>query len=84
VVLGVKDGLIRITVTDRDPVLAATIANAYRRVSQTFRSLGNHGGFATARVLSTAVTGGKREPGRGRRGMKHTEHQRGLQIDSQA
>jgi uncharacterized protein involved in exopolysaccharide biosynthesis len=29
VVLGVKDGLIRITVTDRDPKLAADIANAY-------------------------------------------------------
>src|ERR1700691_1037167 len=29
VVLGVKDGLIRITVTDRDPALAAAIANAY-------------------------------------------------------
>jgi uncharacterized protein involved in exopolysaccharide biosynthesis len=29
VVLGIKDGLIRITVTDRDPKLAAEIANAY-------------------------------------------------------
>ena len=29
VTLGVKDGLIRITVTDRDPKLAADIANAY-------------------------------------------------------
>jgi tyrosine-protein kinase Etk/Wzc len=29
VVLGTKDGLIRITVTDRDPKLAADIANAY-------------------------------------------------------
>jgi uncharacterized protein involved in exopolysaccharide biosynthesis len=29
VVLGVKDGLIRITVTDREPKLAAEIANAY-------------------------------------------------------
>lgn len=29
VVLGVKDGLIRITITDRDPKLAADIANAY-------------------------------------------------------
>jgi uncharacterized protein involved in exopolysaccharide biosynthesis len=29
VVLGVKDGLIRITITDRDPKLASEIANAY-------------------------------------------------------
>ena len=29
VVLGVKDGLIRITVEDRDPKLAAEIANGY-------------------------------------------------------
>jgi uncharacterized protein involved in exopolysaccharide biosynthesis len=29
VILGVKDGLLRITVTDRDPTLAAEIANGY-------------------------------------------------------
>jgi uncharacterized protein involved in exopolysaccharide biosynthesis len=39
VVLGVKDGLIRVTVTDWDPKLAADIANAY--VDQ-FRDLSQH------------------------------------------
>jgi len=39
VVLGVKDGLIRVTVTDWDPKMAADIANAY--VDQ-FRDLSQH------------------------------------------
>jgi uncharacterized protein involved in exopolysaccharide biosynthesis len=86
VVLGVKDGLIRITVEDRDPKLAADIANDYvdefRKLSATLaiteasqRRLFFQQQLLEARGNLTAAE----------EAMKSTEQSTGvLQIDSQA
>ncbi len=69
VVLGAKDGLIRITVKDRDPKLAAEIANGYvdefRKLSA---NLADHRGIAAPLVLPATVAGGKGKSHGGRRG----------------
>jgi uncharacterized protein involved in exopolysaccharide biosynthesis len=86
VVLGVKDGLIRITVTDRDPVLAAAIANAYveefRKLSATLAitEASQRRVFFQQQLLEANENLAAAEEA-----MKHTEQSTGvLQIDSQA
>jgi tyrosine-protein kinase Etk/Wzc len=86
VILGVKDGLIRITVRDRDPKLAADIANAY--VDQ-FRKLSANLAITEAsqrRVFfQQQLLEANGSLAAAEEAMKHTEQSTGiLQIDSQA
>lgn len=86
VVLGVKDGLIRITVTDRDPKLAAEMANDY---VDAFRNLSKNLAITEAsqrrlffeqqlREANNNLTNAEEE-------MKKTQQSTGmLQVDSQA
>jgi uncharacterized protein involved in exopolysaccharide biosynthesis len=86
VVLGVKDGLIRISVTDHDPKLAADIANGYveefRKLSETLAitEASQRRVFFQQQLLEANEGLAKAEEA-----MKHTEQTTGvLQIDSQA
>jgi tyrosine-protein kinase Etk/Wzc len=84
--LGVKDGLIRITVRDRDPKLAADIANAY---VDEFRNLSAHLAITEAsqrRVFfQQQLLEANGNLAAAEEAMKHTEQSTGiLQIDSQA
>lgn len=86
VVLGVKDGLIRITVEDRDPKLAAEIANGYvdefRKLSATLATT-----EASQRRLffEQEMKEAKGNLTDAEEAMKSTERSTGvLQIDSQA
>ena len=86
VVLGVKDGLIRISFRDRDPKLAAEIANAY--VDQ-FRKLSANLAITEAsqrRVFfQQQLLEANGSLAAAEEAMKHTEQSTGiLQIDSQA
>jgi len=85
-VLGVKDGLIRITVRDRDPKLAAEIANAY---VEEFRKLSANLAITEAsqrRVFfQQQLLEANGNLATAEEAMKHTEQSTGiLQIDSQA
>ena len=85
-VLGVKDGLIRITVRDRDPKLAAEIANAY---VDEFRKLSANLAITEAsqrRVFfQQQLLEANGNLTAAEEAMKHTEQSTGiLQIDSQA
>lgn len=84
--LGVKDGLIRITVTDRDPVLAAAIANAYvdefrkQSANLAISEASQRRVFFQQQLLEANENLAAAEEA-----MKHTEQSTGvLQIDSQA
>jgi len=86
VVLGVKDGLIRISVTDRDPKLAADIANGYvdefRKLSASLAisEASQRRAFFQQQLLEANGNLAAAEEA-----MKHTEQSTGiLQIDSQA
>lgn len=86
VVLGVKDGLIRISVTDRDPKLAADIANGYvdefRKLSASLAisEASQRRAFFQQQLLEANENLAAAEEA-----MKHTEQSTGiLQIDSQA
>jgi capsule polysaccharide export protein KpsE/RkpR len=86
VVLGVKDGLMRITVTDWDPKLAAAIANGYveefRKLSESLAmtEAAQRRVFFQQQLLEANEGLAKAEEA-----MKHTEQSTGvLQIDSQA
>jgi len=86
VVLGVKDGLIRISVTDRDPKLAADIANGYvdefRKLSASLAisEASQRRAFFQQQLLEANANLAAAEEA-----MKHTEQSTGiLQIDSQA
>jgi len=86
VVLGTKDGLIRITVRDRDAKLAASIANGYveelRKLSATLAIT-----EASQRRLffQQQLLEAKNDLGTAEEAMKSTQHSTGvLQIDSQA
>jgi tyrosine-protein kinase Etk/Wzc len=86
VVLGTKDGLIRISVTDRDPKLAADIANAY---VEEFRKLSASLAISEAsqrRVFfQQQLLEANQDLVAAEEAMKHTEQSTGiLQIDSQA
>jgi uncharacterized protein involved in exopolysaccharide biosynthesis len=85
-VLGVKDGLIRISVTDRDPKLAADIANGYvdefRKLSASLAisEASQRRAFFQQQLLEANENLAAAEEA-----MKHTEQSTGiLQIDSQA
>lgn len=85
-VLGVKDGLIRVTVRDRDPKLAAEIANAY---VDEFRKLSANLAITEAsqrRVFfQQQLLEANGNLAAAEEAMKHTEQSTGiLQIDSQA
>jgi uncharacterized protein involved in exopolysaccharide biosynthesis len=86
VVLGVKDGLIRITVTDRDPALAAAMANAYvdefrkHSASLAITEASQRRMFFQQQLLEANENLAAAEES-----MKRTEQSTGvLQIDSQA
>jgi tyrosine-protein kinase Etk/Wzc len=86
VVLGVKDGLILITVTDKDPKLAAEIANGYvdefRKLSATLAitEASQRRTFFQQQLLETNENLAAAEEA-----LKHTEQSTGvLQVDSQA
>jgi uncharacterized protein involved in exopolysaccharide biosynthesis len=86
VVLGVKDGLIRITVTDRDPKFAAQLANAYvdefRKHSDSLAltEASQRRAFFQQQLLEADANLTKAEEA-----MKTTEQSTGvLQLDSQA
>jgi uncharacterized protein involved in exopolysaccharide biosynthesis len=86
VVLGVKDGLIRITVTDRDPKFAAQLANAYvaefrkHSDSLTLTEASQRRAFFQQQLLEADGNLTKAE-----NAMKTTERSTGvLQLDSQA
>jgi uncharacterized protein involved in exopolysaccharide biosynthesis len=86
VVLGAKDGLIRISVTDKDPKLAADIANAY---VDEFRKLSANLAISEAsqrRVFfQQQLLEANENLAAAEEAMKHTEQSTGiLQIDSQA
>lgn len=86
VVLGVKDGLIRVTVTDRDPKLAADIANAY---VDDFRKLSEHLAITEASqrrmFFQQQLVEANKNLATSEEALKHTEQSTGvLQIDSQA
>jgi tyrosine-protein kinase Etk/Wzc len=86
VVLGTKDGLIRITVTDWDPNLAAAIANAYvdefRKLSATLAI----SEAAQRRIFfQQQLLDANQNLAAAEEAMKHTEQSTGvLQVDSQA
>lgn len=86
VVLGVKDGLIRITVTDRDPRFAAQLTNAYvdefrkHSDSLTLTEASQRRAFFQQQLLEADANLTKAEEA-----MKKTEQSTGvLQLDSQA
>jgi uncharacterized protein involved in exopolysaccharide biosynthesis len=86
VVFGVKDGLIRISVTDPDPTLAAEIANGY---VEEFRKLSASLAITEASQRRIFFQQQLLEANEGlataEEAMKHTEQSTGvLQIDSQA
>jgi uncharacterized protein involved in exopolysaccharide biosynthesis len=86
VVLGVKDGLIRISVTDIDPNLAAEMANGY---VEEFRKLSANLAITEASQRRIFFQQQLLEANEGlakaEEAMKHTEQSTGvLQIDSQA
>jgi uncharacterized protein involved in exopolysaccharide biosynthesis len=86
VVLGVKDGLIRITVTDRDPKLSAQIANGY---VEEFRKLSETLAITEAAQRRIFFQQQLLEANQGlataEEAMKSTQQSTGvLQIDSQA
>lgn len=86
VVLGVKDGLIRITVTDRDPRMAADIANAY---VDDFRKMSEHLAITEASqrrmFFQQQLLEANDNLANAEEALKHTEQSTGiLQIDSQA
>ncbi len=86
VVLGVKDGLIRISVTDRDPKLAADIANGY---VDEFRKLSANLAITEASQRRTffqqQLLEANENLAAAEEAMKRTEQTTGvLQIDSQA
>lgn len=86
VVLGVKDGLIRISVTDKDPKMAADIANGY---VQEFRKQSASlaiGEASQRRVFfQQQLLEANENLATAEEAMKHTEQSTGiLQIDSQA
>lgn len=86
VVLGVKDGLIRVTITDRDPKLAADIANAY---VDDFRKLSEHLAITEASqrrmFFQQQLVEANKNLATSEEALKHTEQSTGvLQIDSQA
>ena len=86
VVLGVKDGLIRITVRDRDPQFAGTVANAY---VDEFRKLSANLAITEAsqrRVFfEQQLLDANGNLTTAEEAMKHTQQSTGiLQIDSQA
>jgi tyrosine-protein kinase Etk/Wzc len=86
VVLGVKDGLIRISVTDRDPKLSADIANGY---VEEFRKLSASLAITEASQRRIFFQQQLLEANEGlakaEEAMKSTEQSTGvLQIDSQA
>jgi len=86
VVLGVKDGLIRISVTDHDPKIAADIANGY---VEEFRKLSNTLAITEASQRRVFFQQQLLEANEGlataEEAMKHTQQTTGvLQIDSQA
>jgi tyrosine-protein kinase Etk/Wzc len=86
VVLGVKDGLIRVSVTDRDPRFAAQLANAYvdefrkHSDSLTLTEASQRRAFFQAQLLKANEDLAKAE-----QAMKKMEQTTGvLQLDSQA
>lgn len=86
VVLGVKDGLILITVTDKSPTLAAEIANGYvdefRKLSATLAitEASQRRTFFQQQLLEANESLAAAEEA-----LKHTEQSTGaLQVDSQA
>jgi tyrosine-protein kinase Etk/Wzc len=86
VALGVKDGLIRISVTDRDPKLAAEIANGY---VDEFRRLSANLAITEASqrrtFLQQQLLEANENLAAAEEAMKHTEQSTGvLQIDSQS
>lgn len=86
VVLGVKDGLIRIAVTDRDPKTSAEIANAY---VDEFRKLSAHLAITEASqrraFFQQQLFEANENLASAEEAMKSTEQSTGvLQIDSQA
>ena len=86
VVLGAKDGLIRITVEDRDPKLAADIANGY---VDEFRKLSANLAFTEASqrrlFFQQQLLEAKENLTAAEEAMKRTEQSTGvLQLDSQA
>ncbi len=86
VVLGVKDGLIRITVEDRDPKLAAEIANGY---VEEFRKLSANLAITEASqrrlFFQQQLLEARGNLTTAEEAMKSTEQSTGvLQIDSQA
>lgn len=86
VVLGTKDGMIRITVTDRDPKMAAEIANGY---VDEFRKLSAHLAITEASqrraFFQEQLLEANGNLATAEEAMKSTEQSTGvLQIDSQA
>lgn len=86
VVLGLKDGLIRISVEDRDPKMAAEIANGY---VEEFRKLSANLAITEASqrrlFFQQQLVEAKDNLANAEEAMKHTEQSTGvLQIDSQA
>ena len=86
VALGVKDGLVRITVTDRDPGQAAQMANAY---VDEFRKLSADLAITEASqrriFFQQQLLESKENLTTAEEAMKHTEQSTGvLQIDSQS
>lgn len=86
VVLGVKDGLIRITFTDHDPKFAAAVANAYveefhkHSDSLTLSEASQRRAFFQQQLLEAGTNLTKAEEA-----MKQTQETTGvLQLDSQA
>ncbi|RXS95686.1 GumC family protein [Silvibacterium dinghuense] len=84
--LGVKDGLIRIAVTDRDPKIAATIANGY--VAE-FRNLSANLAITEAaqrrKFFQQQFEDAKNNLANAEVALKNTEQSTGiLQVDSQA
>ncbi|HTV57194.1 MAG TPA: Wzz/FepE/Etk N-terminal domain-containing protein [Terriglobia bacterium] len=85
-VLGVKDGLIRVTFTDRDPKFAADVVNAYvdefrkHSDSMTVTEASQRRAFFQQQLLEADANLAKAE-----QAMKTTEQTTGvLQLDSQA
>jgi tyrosine-protein kinase Etk/Wzc len=86
VVLGTKDGLIRITFTDWDPKLAADVANAY---VEEFRKLSANLAITEASqrriFFQQQLLDANQNLTAAEEAMKHTEQSTGvLQVDSQA
>jgi uncharacterized protein involved in exopolysaccharide biosynthesis len=86
VALGAKDGLIRITVTDRDPKLAAALANGY---VDEFRKLSANLAITEASqrrsFFQQQLLEANQNLANAEQGLKNTEQSTGiLQVDSQA